>query len=249
MQSRERRLGRLRRRQPRLLALQAPVLRLRQGHRRAERRRHRARARGARPGDRLRRRGPRAGSTGCSREQEADGSWFGRWGVNHVYGTGAALPALEACGIEPGHRRSGVQWHGSTRCRTRTAASARTSAPTPSRAWRGRGTSHAFPNGLGAISLRRCRRGRQRGRPARRRMAMPHTTGKRRLGRGALHRHGLPARLHDPLPPLPAPLPVARPRPSTRKAQLDEVSARLDGPDRASTSRSSSARASAIRSC
>ena len=25
-------------------------------------------------------------------EQEEDGSWFGRWGVNHLYGTGAALP-------------------------------------------------------------------------------------------------------------------------------------------------------------
>src|SRR5919197_5590694 len=36
-------------------------------------------------------------------EQEGDGSWFGRWGVNHIYGTGAALPALEACGIPPGH--------------------------------------------------------------------------------------------------------------------------------------------------
>ncbi len=31
-------------------------------------------------------------------EQEPDGSWFGRWGVNYVYGTGAALPALEAIG-------------------------------------------------------------------------------------------------------------------------------------------------------
>jgi len=31
-------------------------------------------------------------------EQEADGSWFGRWGVNHVYGTGAVLPALKAVG-------------------------------------------------------------------------------------------------------------------------------------------------------
>ena len=29
-------------------------------------------------------------SRGCSAQQEADGSWFGRWGVNHVYGTGAA---------------------------------------------------------------------------------------------------------------------------------------------------------------
>jgi squalene-hopene/tetraprenyl-beta-curcumene cyclase len=30
--------------------------------------------------------------------QEPDGSWFGRWGVNHVYGTSAALLALEAAG-------------------------------------------------------------------------------------------------------------------------------------------------------
>jgi squalene-hopene/tetraprenyl-beta-curcumene cyclase len=36
-------------------------------------------------------------------EQEQDGSWFGRWGVNHVYGTGAAVPALEACGLPPDH--------------------------------------------------------------------------------------------------------------------------------------------------
>jgi squalene-hopene/tetraprenyl-beta-curcumene cyclase len=34
-------------------------------------------------------------------EQESDGSWFGRWGVNHVYGTGAAVPALIAAGIAP----------------------------------------------------------------------------------------------------------------------------------------------------
>jgi squalene-hopene/tetraprenyl-beta-curcumene cyclase len=46
------------------------------------------------------------------REQEADGSWFGRWGVNHVYGNGAALPALEACGLEPEHpaMRAAVAW-------------------------------------------------------------------------------------------------------------------------------------------
>jgi squalene-hopene/tetraprenyl-beta-curcumene cyclase len=33
-------------------------------------------------------------------EQEEDGSWFGRWGANYVYGTGAAVPALVAAGIE-----------------------------------------------------------------------------------------------------------------------------------------------------
>jgi squalene-hopene/tetraprenyl-beta-curcumene cyclase len=45
-------------------------------------------------------------------EQEDDGSWFGRWGVNHLYGTGAALPALEACGIPADHpsMRRAVAW-------------------------------------------------------------------------------------------------------------------------------------------
>jgi squalene-hopene/tetraprenyl-beta-curcumene cyclase len=32
--------------------------------------------------------------------QEADGSWFGRWGVNYVYGTFLALRGLRAIGIE-----------------------------------------------------------------------------------------------------------------------------------------------------
>ncbi|MDN5760783.1 MAG: squalene--hopene cyclase [Microlunatus sp.] len=31
-------------------------------------------------------------------EQNPDGSWFGRWGANHIYGTGAAVPALVAAG-------------------------------------------------------------------------------------------------------------------------------------------------------
>ena len=34
-------------------------------------------------------------------QQELDGSWFGRWGVNYIYGTAAAVPALIACGVEP----------------------------------------------------------------------------------------------------------------------------------------------------
>jgi squalene-hopene/tetraprenyl-beta-curcumene cyclase len=45
-------------------------------------------------------------------EQEADGSWFGRWGCNHVYGTGAAVPALVAAGVDPAHPaiRAAVAW-------------------------------------------------------------------------------------------------------------------------------------------
>jgi squalene-hopene/tetraprenyl-beta-curcumene cyclase len=44
--------------------------------------------------------------------QEQDGSWFGRWGVNHVYGTGAVVPALIAAGIarEDSAIRRAVAW-------------------------------------------------------------------------------------------------------------------------------------------
>jgi len=33
-------------------------------------------------------------------EQESSGCWFGRWGVNYLYGTGAVLPALAAAGAD-----------------------------------------------------------------------------------------------------------------------------------------------------
>ncbi|MGB0515142.1 MAG: squalene--hopene cyclase, partial [Wenzhouxiangellaceae bacterium] len=33
-------------------------------------------------------------------EQEPDGSWFGRWGTNYIYGTWSALAALGADGVE-----------------------------------------------------------------------------------------------------------------------------------------------------
>jgi len=36
-----------------------------------------------------------------ARAQEADGSWFGRWGVNYIYGTWSVLCALNAAGIAP----------------------------------------------------------------------------------------------------------------------------------------------------
>jgi squalene-hopene/tetraprenyl-beta-curcumene cyclase len=46
------------------------------------------------------------------RAQEADGSWFGRWGANHVYGTGAAVPALVAAGVRADDPRLGraIAW-------------------------------------------------------------------------------------------------------------------------------------------
>ena len=40
-------------------------------------------------------------------EQEADGSWFGRWGVNYIYGTSGALSALAL--ITPQRHRSALE--------------------------------------------------------------------------------------------------------------------------------------------
>jgi squalene-hopene/tetraprenyl-beta-curcumene cyclase len=49
------------------------------------------------------REGPRmaAALAWLERAQEPDGSWFGRWGVNYVYGTWSVLCALNAAGLGP----------------------------------------------------------------------------------------------------------------------------------------------------
>src|SRR5215475_11270697 len=57
-------------------------------------------------------RAARRGVVWLLRAQEADGSWFGRWGANYVYGTGAVVPALIAAGVKPGKPviRRAVAW-------------------------------------------------------------------------------------------------------------------------------------------
>ena len=44
--------------------------------------------------------------------QEPDGSWWGRWGVNYIYGLGAALPALKTLGesMSAPPVRNAVEW-------------------------------------------------------------------------------------------------------------------------------------------
>jgi squalene-hopene/tetraprenyl-beta-curcumene cyclase len=53
-----------------------------------------------------------AGLAFLAREQEADGSWFGRWGTNYIYGTWSVLCAYNAAGIDmksPDARKA-VNW-------------------------------------------------------------------------------------------------------------------------------------------
>jgi squalene-hopene/tetraprenyl-beta-curcumene cyclase len=91
------------------------------------------------------------------REQEPDGSWFGRWGVNYVYGTGAALPALEAAGFAPEHpvMRRAVAWLESVQnddggygedCRSYDEGD-------EGRAWHGRGVSTASQTAWALLGL------------------------------------------------------------------------------------------------
>ncbi len=85
--------------------------------------------------------------------QEPGGSWFGRWGVNHIYGTGAVLPALVAAGIPTSHDaiRRAVHWLESVQndnggwgedCRSY-----------DDEAWIGRGESTASQTGWALLAL------------------------------------------------------------------------------------------------
>jgi squalene-hopene/tetraprenyl-beta-curcumene cyclase len=46
------------------------------------------------------------------KDQREDGSWFGRWGMNYIYGTWSALSALNAAGVDAGTPtvRKAVAW-------------------------------------------------------------------------------------------------------------------------------------------
>ncbi|MFE5614051.1 squalene--hopene cyclase [Streptomyces sp. NPDC056470] len=56
--------------------------------------------------------GTRRGIEWLLAEQDPNGAWFGRWGVNYVYGTGSVVPALTAAGLPRSHPaiRRAVAW-------------------------------------------------------------------------------------------------------------------------------------------
>jgi squalene-hopene/tetraprenyl-beta-curcumene cyclase len=85
--------------------------------------------------------------------QEADGSWFGRWGANHVYGTGAAVPALVAAGISPQHDavRRAIAWTQAHQNEDGGWGEDLRSYREP--AWRGRGASTASQTAWALLAL------------------------------------------------------------------------------------------------
>ncbi len=85
--------------------------------------------------------------------QEDDGSWFGRWGANHVYGTGAVIPALVAAGIGGEHPAvaRGVAWLHSVQNDDGGWGEDLRSYRDP--AWRGRGVSTASQTAWALLAL------------------------------------------------------------------------------------------------
>jgi squalene-hopene/tetraprenyl-beta-curcumene cyclase len=85
--------------------------------------------------------------------QEDDGSWFGRWGVNHIYGTGTVLPALAAAGVDPAEPciRCAVAWLESHQNEDGGWGEDCRSYVDP--AWIGRGASTASQTGWALLAL------------------------------------------------------------------------------------------------
>jgi squalene-hopene/tetraprenyl-beta-curcumene cyclase len=54
----------------------------------------------------------KAGVDYLIRTQRGDGSWWGRWGVNYIYGTWSALAGLNGAGLAAGHptMKKGADW-------------------------------------------------------------------------------------------------------------------------------------------
>ncbi len=86
-------------------------------------------------------------------EQEPDGSWFGRWGVNYIYGTFLVLRGLEAIGVD--HNEPQIQqaaeWIRSIQNADGGWGESCDSYDDP--ITRGDWAKHAFANGLGIARL------------------------------------------------------------------------------------------------
>ena len=86
-------------------------------------------------------------------QQEADGSWFGRWGANHLYGTGATVPALVEAGIPRDHAaiRRAIGWLEA--CQNDDGGWGEDPRSYEDAGWRGRGVSTASQTAWALLAL------------------------------------------------------------------------------------------------
>lgn len=86
-------------------------------------------------------------------QQEDDGSWFGRWGVNYIYGTSAALTCLSAWGFKPTDPRiaKAIDWLKSHQ--NEDGGWGESCLSYTDQAWRGRGASTASQTAWAVLGL------------------------------------------------------------------------------------------------
>lgn len=86
-------------------------------------------------------------------QQESDGAWFGRWGVNYVYGTSGALSALALVNVKDHHSaiRKGATWL--VKCQNKDGGWGETCRTYNDPSLRGQGDSTASQTAWGLIGL------------------------------------------------------------------------------------------------
>ena len=124
-----------------------------------------------------------AGVDYLRRTQLAEGSWYGRWGLNYIYGTWSVLCALNAVGIdhEDAVIRKAVRL---AACRSRMpmAAGERMPRPTDSTIRIRGGSNDRFANGMGLAWSNGSGRGRESRRCPRHGVSNYHTDQKQDFG-------------------------------------------------------------------
>jgi len=95
----------------------------------------------------------RAGRDWLLRAQEPDGSWFGRWGANYIYGTGAAVPGLIRAGLAPSHPAIARAARWLERRQNADGGWGEDLRSYEDPAWRGRGTSTASQTAWALLAL------------------------------------------------------------------------------------------------
>ena len=127
------------------------------------------------------------------RRRSRRGCWFGRWGVNYIYGTWQVLVGLRSDRL----RHAAARWcggrsPGSSRCSSPAAAGARRCRSYDDPALAGQGTPTASQTAWALLGLLAAGEARQRRGPRRHRLPAGDAAGRRQLARGAVHRHRLP---------------------------------------------------------
>ena len=143
------------------------------------------------------------------KEQEPDGSWFGRWGVNYIYGTALVLRGLEAIGMDLHEPciQQGAEWLRMVQNADGGWGETVGSYDDPN--LRGQGDSTPSQTAWAILGIARGRRYSQRFGRARHCLPDADAEKRRIVGREVFHRHRIPARVLSEVSPVPAILPAA----------------------------------------